>query len=372
MTAFATAKSAPPSFFPDGLPPESVIFGRSDAMRRIEKRIGKIANVNIPVLIQGETGTGKEIIARLIHRLSSCRAGPFIRVDCPSIPGTLLESELFGYERGAFTGAHGSKPGRVELAHRGTLFLDEISELDLGLQAKLLQLLQDGQFCRIGATADSRVEVRFLCATNRRLTEATQAGTFRQDLLYRINALSFQLPPLRERREDIPDLVDYFLRAFNREFNCQAPRLDSSTMHFLMEQNWPGNIRELENLIKRYVVLGITDAPLLEVTSGFSAELAPYLPLKGPISLKKIVREAAREFEHKIILTALESEHWSRRRAAERLNISYRGLLKKIRGSGIPTSSRGRGNSVEGRRYPAGRGEERYDQGASRSSKLPV
>lgn len=178
MTAFSSPVSAPPSFFSDGLPPPSVIFGRSAAMRKVEKRIRKIANVNIPVLIQGETGTGKGIMARLIHRLSPCRDGPFITVDSPAIPGTLLESELFGCERGAFTGAFGSKPGRVQLAHRGTLFLNEISELDPGLQAKLLQLLQDGQFCRQGATTDSRVEVRFLCATSRRLNDATQAGRF--------------------------------------------------------------------------------------------------------------------------------------------------------------------------------------------------
>ena len=177
-------------------------------------------------------------------------------MNCPAIPGTLLESELFGYEKGAFTGAYGSKPGRVELAHRGTLFLDEISELDLGLQSKLLQLLQDGQFCRIGAQEDKKVEVRVVCATNRVLEAEIESGTFRQDLFYRINVVNLQMPPLRERRGDIPDLVTYFLEYYNRKYNCRARTLSGDLMTSLQKYHWPGNIRELENLIKRYVILG--------------------------------------------------------------------------------------------------------------------
>src|SRR5690348_5910413 len=189
------------------IPPESVVFGRSEAMRMLRERLDKVAGANVPVLIHGESGTGKDIIARLIHGFSPWRTGPFVKVNCPAIPGTLLESELFGYEKGAFTGAYGSKPGRVELAHRGTLFLDEISELDLDLQSKLLQLLQDGQFCRIGAQEDKRVEVRIVCATNRHLETEIENGTFRQDLFYRINVVNLALPPLRERRADIQELV---------------------------------------------------------------------------------------------------------------------------------------------------------------------
>src|SRR5690242_2100728 len=174
------------------IPPESILFGRSEAMQALRERLEKLASANVPVLIQGESGTGKDIIARMIHARSPWRSGPYVKVNCPAIPGTLLESELFGYEKGAFTGAYGTKPGRVEMAHRGTLFLDEISELDLGLQSKLLQLLQDGQFCRIGAQEDKKVEVRVVCATNRILEAEIESGTFRQDLFYRINVVNLQ------------------------------------------------------------------------------------------------------------------------------------------------------------------------------------
>ena len=237
-------------------PPEAVIFGRSEVMQSLRDRMDKVASANVPVLIQGESGTGKDIIARMIHGLSPWRSGPYVKVNCPAIPGTLLESELFGYEKGAFTGAYGSKPGRVELAHRGTLFLDEISELDLGLQSKLLQLLQDGQFCRIGAQEDKKVEVRVVCATNRELEVEIESGTFRQDLFYRINVVNLQMPPLRERKGDIPDLVVYFLEYYNRKYNCRARTLSADLMSCLQKYHWPGNIRELENLIKRYVILG--------------------------------------------------------------------------------------------------------------------
>src|SRR5262244_384935 len=204
------------------IPPEAVIIGHSEAMLAVCERLARLASANVPVLIQGESGTGKDIIARLIHQRSPWKTGPYVKVNCPAIPGTLLESELFGYEKGAFTGAYGMKPGRVEMAHRGTLFLDEISELDLGLQSKLLQLLQDGQFCRIGAQEDKKVEVRVVCATNRVLEDEIENGTFRQDLFYRINVVNVQLPPLRERRADIEDLVNYFLEFYNRKYNCRA------------------------------------------------------------------------------------------------------------------------------------------------------
>src|SRR5881275_1266050 len=212
------------------VPPESVVFGYSEAMQALRDRLSKVAAANVPVLIHGESGTGKDIIARMIHTLSPWKSGPFVKVNCPAIPGTLLESELFGYEKGAFTGAYGSKPGRVEMAHRGTLFLDEISELDLGLQSKLLQLLQDGQFCRIGAHEDKKVEVRVVCATNRVLEAEIESGTFREDLFYRINVVNLHLPPLRERRGDIDDLVSYFLDYYNRKYNCRAHPLSADLM----------------------------------------------------------------------------------------------------------------------------------------------
>src|SRR5437763_8356648 len=200
------------------MPPDAIVFGRTDAMQAVRDRLTKLAGANVPVLIQGESGTGKDIIARMVHANSPWRTGPWVKVNCPAIPGTLIESELFGYERGAFTGAYGVKPGRVEMAQRGTLFLDEIGEMDLGLQSKLLQVLQDGQFCRIGAQEDKRLEARVVCATNRSLEDEVAAGTFRQDLYYRINVVNIVLPPLRERAQDLPVLVTYFIQQYNQQF----------------------------------------------------------------------------------------------------------------------------------------------------------
>ena len=238
------------------IPPDFVVFGRSAAMEVIRLKIRKVAGTNVPVLIQGESGTGKEVLARLLHIQAPWSDGPFVKVSCPAIPSTLLESELFGYERGAFTGAYGMKPGRIEMANRGTLFLDEIGDLNMGLQAKLLQLLQDGQFSRIGAQEDKRVDVRIVCATNRHLDNEIAAGAFRLDLFYRVNVLDMQLPPLRERREDIPDLVAYFLQTHGAMFKCTPRPISSHLMHALEAYDWPGNIRQLENLVKRYVILG--------------------------------------------------------------------------------------------------------------------
>jgi len=321
----------------EGLPPGPVIFGHSEPMRAVQQKVEKVASANIPVLIQGESGTGKEIIARLIHRLSPWHSGPFVKVNCPAIPGTLLESELFGYERGAFTGAYGSKPGRVELAHRGTLFLDEIAELDPGLQAKLLQLLQDGQFCRIGAQEDTRVEARIVCATNRHLEQEMEAGTFRQDLFYRINVLNMQLPPLRDRRVDIPELVSYFLQVFKEEYESQVPPMSSWTLQVLHNYSWPGNIRELENVVKRYVILGSEEAITSEILGRSQSALAPEIPTDGSVSLKQVTRQAVRELEGKIILKALGAHSWNRKQVARALGISYRALLYKIREAGIPS-----------------------------------
>ena len=320
------------------IPPDAVVFGHSEAMRSLRQRLDKLASANVPVLIQGESGTGKDIIARMIHGLSPWKTGPYVKINCPAIPGTLLESELFGYEKGAFTGAYGTKPGRVELAHRGTLFLDEISELDLGLQSKLLQLLQDGQFCRIGAQEDKKVEVRIVCATNRQLEVEVEAGTFRQDLYYRINVVNLFMPPLRERRSEIPDLVDYFLQFYNRKFNSRARELSTELMTSLQKYHWPGNIRELENLIKRYVILGNEDVITSDLVTREQEYFNPEINLDGPISLKKLTRQATRELERKVILKVLQAHHWNRKQAARALQISYRALLYKIRDAGIPTN----------------------------------
>src|SRR6202795_3503942 len=233
------------------MPPDAIVFGRTEAMQSVRDRLTKLAGANVPVLIQGESGTGKDIIARMIHAASPWRSGPWVKVNCPAIPGTLLESELFGYEKGAFTGAYGTKPGRVEMAHRGTLFFDEISELDMPLQAKLLQLLQDGQFCRIGAQEDKKVEVRVVCATNRKLEQEIENGTSRPALFNPINGVNLYLPPLRERAADIPDLVAHFLEYNNRKYNCRAKPLSGELMSELCKYHWPGNILKLENLVRR-------------------------------------------------------------------------------------------------------------------------
>ena len=321
------------------VPPDNIIFGHSEVMQAVRSRLGKVAAANVPVLITGESGTGKDIVARLIHGLSPWKTGPYVKVNCPAIPGTLLESELFGYERGAFTGAVGSKPGRVELAHRGTLFLDEISELDPSLQSKLLQLLQDGQFCRIGAQEDKKVEVRVVCATNRNLESEIESGTFRQDLYYRINVVNIRMPALRERRGDIEDLCSYFLEYYNRKFNCRARPLSNEVLAVLQKYHWPGNIRELENLIKRYVILGheevITNDLVAREPDFFNPEM---ISLDGPISLKKLTRQCVRELERKVILKVLQQHHWNRKQSARTLGISYRALLYKIRDAGLPSN----------------------------------
>ena len=328
------------------IPPDAVVFGRSEGMQELRQRLDKVAGANVPVLIQGESGTGKDIVARMIHLLSPWKSGPFVKVNCPAIPGTLLESELFGYEKGAFTGAFGMKPGRVELAHRGTLFLDEISELDLGLQSKLLQLLQDGQFCRIGAQEDKKVEVRVVCATNRHLEQEIESATFRQDLFYRINVVNLYLPPLRERRGDIEDLVMYFLDYYNRKYNCRARALSPELMGLLQKYHWPGNIRELENLVKRYVILGNEEVISSDLVTREQEMFNPDINFDGPISLKKLTRQAVRELERKVILKVLQANHWNRKQAARALSISYRALLYKIRDAGLP-SNRARRRQTE-------------------------
>src|SRR5260221_711058 len=320
------------------VPPDQIIFAPSAPMQGFRSGLGKVAAANVPVLIRGESGTGKDIIARLIHGLSPWKTGPYVKVNCPAIPGTLLESELFGYERGAFTGAVGSKPGRVELAHRGTLFLDEISELDPSLQSKLLQLLQDGQFCRIGAQEDKKVEVRFVCATNRRLESEIESGSFRQDLYYRINVVNLHMPALRERRGDIEDLSTYFLEYYNRKFNCRARPLSNEVMAVLQKHHWPRTLRELDNLIKRYVILGHEEVITNDLVAREPDFFNPEISFDGPISLKKMTRQCVRELERKVILKVLQQHHWNRKQSARTLGISYRALLYKIRDAGLPSN----------------------------------
>ena len=318
------------------LPPAPVIFGQTTAMRDVRQKLERVAGANLSILITGESGTGKDIIARLLHLYSPWANGPFVKVNCPAIPGSLLESELFGYEKGAFTGAMGTKPGRVEMAHRGTLFLDEISELDPTLQAKLLQLLQDGQFSRIGSQEDKRVEVRVVSATNRELQQEIDVGNFRNDLFYRIAAMTIHLPALRERAVDIPLLCEYLLQYYNDKLNGRAPMLRPALLAKMQRHSWPGNIRQLENLIKRYVVMGTDEVIVSELLQTNDRDTFPDLTFEGPVSLKKLTRQTVRKFEARIILSALHANNWNRKKAARAVGISYRALLYKLKDVGIP------------------------------------
>ena len=309
-------------------------------MGAVRKTISKVAATGIPVLITGESGTGKDVIARMIHTESAVASRPFVQVNCAAIPGTLIESELFGYEKGAFTGAVGAKPGRVEMANSGTLFLDEIGELDPGVQAKLLQVLQDGHFSRIGGQGDRKVNVRFIFATNRDLEEEILAGNFREDLFYRIDVVNLHLPPLRERLEDIPALCEYFVAKHNEKFNSRAPILSQHCISSFQEYHWPGNIRQLENVMKKYVILG-AEAPVLADLHEREPDIFKFnIPPDGEVSLKQITRQAVRQVERKVILKMVEASNWNRKRAAKRLNISYRALLYKLKEAGVPSERR--------------------------------
>lgn len=328
------------------LPPEPVIFGRCAAMQVVRRDLERIKGNNAPVLLLGESGTGKEVIAGFLHHRSPWSDGPLVKVSCPAIPSALLESELFGYEKGAFTGAYVTKPGRVEMAHHGTLFLDEIGDLDLALQAKLLQLLQNGQFSRIGSHQDKTVDVRVVCATNRELAKEITRGTFRQDLYYRINVVMLRLPPLRQRREDIGVLVNYFLEANGARFQIKVHPPSSSLMRLFETYDWPGNIRQLENFIRRYVILGSEESISDELLGLSETVDGPEIEIGDePVSLKKIARQAGLASERRAMLSALQAHQWNRKRAARFLGISYRAMLYKMRQAGLPArNSNGNGN----------------------------
>jgi two-component system, NtrC family, response regulator AtoC len=328
--------------FNEELPPDEVIFGSSSAGEAVRLSAEMAATVHVPVLLQGESGTGKEILAQYIHARSSWGSGAFVKVNCPAIPGTLLESELFGYQKGAFTGAYTSKPGRVELAHGGTLFLDEIAELDPGLQAKLLQLLQDGQFCRIGAREESQVEVRVVCATNRELDKEIKTGSFRQDLFYRINVITIELAPLVQRTCDIPVLVSFLLQRHGKILERPVRPLSDRSLRLLQKYGWPGNIRELETVIKRYVISGSEAAISTSLEKEHRDELHVEIPPDGHINLKDVTRQAVKRLEGKLILKTLEAHRWNRRATARALSISYAALLYKMREAGVPPRGPGK------------------------------
>jgi len=375
----------------------TMLFGHSEKMAEVRDLIERVSDTDVTVLIRGESGTGKELVARAVHERSLRRERPFVKVNCAALPSELLESELFGFEKGAFTGAIQHKPGKFEFANHGTMFLDEIGDIGYPLQAKLLQVLQDGEFARLGGKADVRVDVRLVAATNRDLETAVASGQFREDLYFRLNVVTINLPPLRERREEIPLLTDHFLKKYSVQYNKPVGTVSPDLARQFMNYDWPGNVRQLENLIKRMVVLGSDSAILKELQQppatltfrpqpsptsaprAFAAKPpSPVLPpsaaavhsagsASGPstthagatgaeplaavasavattagsghVSLKDIARTAAREAERELILRMLTRTRWNRKEAAEILGISYKALLYKIKENGLDKAS---------------------------------
>jgi two-component system response regulator AtoC len=324
----------------------------SAAMDQVWAMVQRVADTDVPVLIRGESGVGKDIVARRIHATSRRAAKPFVKLNCAALPGELLESELFGHEKGAFTGAHAEKPGRFELADQGTIFLDEIGEMDPRLQAKLLQVLQDEEFFRVGGKRAIRVDARVLVATHRNLEQAIAQGSFREDLYYRLNVVTVRVPALRERKEDIAPLVRFFVDKYRRRYQGGLDQIPDEVMERFHAHHWRGNVRELENLVRRLVVLKDPAMVLGELGggrpgTGVAAEL-PARPSLTPISgalashplpaalpddapLKEVGRRAARLAEREAILRALMRTGWNKRKAAQRLQISYKALLYKIK-----------------------------------------
>jgi len=327
----------------------SMLFGASPKMEEVKMTIEQVADTNATVLIRGESGTGKEVVARMIYAQSSRRDKPFVKVNCAAIPHDLLESELFGYEPGAFTGANRQKLGKFDQANNGTMFLDEISEMHPALQAKLLHVLQDGEFSRLGGKRDIAVDVRVLAATNKPLERAVEEGMFREDLFYRLNVVTIHIPPLRERREEIPLFLGLFLRKYSEYYGKNPPPFSPDAVSRIMEYSWPGNIRELENLVKRYVIVGnepqiirelSTPKPIVSSYSPAQTSAAAVPPpavrpgdgreLEMP-SLLEIGRRAAMQAEREAIERVLAQTRWNRRQAAKILKVSYKALLNKLK-----------------------------------------
>jgi len=303
-------------------------------MAKIFEIIRKVAPTTTTILITGETGTGKELVANAIHAGSPRKHNPFIKINCSAIAENLIESELFGYEKGAFTGAVASKPGRFELAHKGTLFLDEIGDLPREMQVKLLRVIQDQEFERVGGIQTIKVDVRLVAATNRNLQQDVREGRFREDLFYRLNVMPIHVPPLRERKEDIPALLDYFIGKFNRKLDRRIAGADPEVVDLLMDHDWPGNIRELENLAERLVlmargetiVMGDVPAELIEAVEARTQAGTP----DEKRSIKELIREKTEDIEKQMIVRALEECEGNISKAARQLGLSRRGLHLKL------------------------------------------
>ena len=324
--------------------PETAVWS-SPSMRNIREVIEQISDTDVTVLIQGESGVGKEVVARLVHARSIRADSPFVKVNCAALPSELLESELFGYEMGAFTGADARKAGRFELANQGTIFLDEIGEMSPGLQAKLLQVLQDGKFTRLGANEEVGVDVRVVCATNQPLREMVADKRFREDLYFRLNVVNVSIPPLRERNEEIPQLVDYFLRRWSFRYGKVVGAVSKELLDSFGSYPFPGNVRELENMIKRIVVLESETSVRNDMARQGSrasrgrGELMSVIQhleeTAGEVPLREVGRVVALQAEKEMIDEALRRTGWNRKQAAKLLQVSYKTLLQKIRGCGL-------------------------------------
>ena len=377
---------------PEGAP----FWGPSVAMRHVMAMVERVADSDIGILLRGESGVGKEVIAREVHRRSARRAKPFVKVNAAALPSELLESELFGHERGAFTGAQTARVGKFEFANHGTLMLDEIAEMPAGLQAKLLHVLQDNEFTKLGSNRPVQVDVRIIAATNRDLDAMMRAGSFREDLYYRLQVIELFVPPLRERREEIPQLIEFFLMKYSERYGRPLRRPSDALRETLLHYAWPGNVRELENVIKRFVILqdeglvlaelkraranaessiparvpapavvgaavpvGVAvptaappaaaipepappvpvAAPPLDTTEPVPEEVAEAAAAAGPVSLPELAREAAMRAERAAIQQALDRFRWNRRKAADFLGVSYKTLLNKMKECGISEST---------------------------------
>ena len=311
---------------------EETTFVRSSrCMREIESQCALVAKVDIPVLILGESGTGKEVAAKLIHKMSARSQRSFLKVNCAAMPADLLESELFGYEQGAFTGAIKAKPGKFEICDNGTMFLDEIGEMPTALQAKLLQVLQDGSFSRLGSRSTVKVNVRVIAATNIDMKAAIAQKRFREDLYYRLNGFTLKMPPLRQRIEGIPTLAGYFMHKMAAKYERNPLPISPALMQAFTGYPWPGNVRELENTIRRYLVLGDEQAIIGELLPQFDAGPSAGTQEDGSGGLKHLVRNLKGGAEHAAIAQALERTGWNRKAAAGDLQISYKALLYKIK-----------------------------------------
>ena len=317
-----------------------IFFSTGPKMKKIKAIVNEIAKTDITVLIKGESGTGKSLVAQLIHLNSHRHEKPFIKVNCATIPMALLESELFGFEKGAFTGAYLTKPGKFELANGGSILLNEIGELDISIQAKLLQVLQDGVFARLGGDGDVVVDTRVITTTKNHLEKLMMEGRFRQDLFFRINVISITVPPLREQREQILPLSQYFFNFYKTKYARAVSPLSSKMLNLFEKYYWPGNIRELENMIKRIVIFEGEEKVLQDLIGGegydekkpeaFENISSNLLNKSNTFYLKEVGKRAAEAAEKEIIQNTLQETHWNRKEAAKLLHVSYKALLYKI------------------------------------------